>query len=72
MKKNNSKKSLQGGKKEMELIQVRQFECLRCDHKWQPRIERKPLQCPQCKSPYWDRPRTKFPSNKQNEKLIKA
>jgi len=34
------------------------WECLRCGHKWVPRIKREPKRCPGCKSPYWNRPRT--------------
>ena len=32
------------------------FKCLRCGHEWPSKQER-PLICPRCKSPYWDRPR---------------
>jgi DNA-directed RNA polymerase subunit RPC12/RpoP len=36
-------------------------ECLRCGHKWFPRIHpsREPVQCPKCKSPYWNKERVK-------------
>jgi predicted Zn-ribbon and HTH transcriptional regulator len=34
--------------------------CYRCGHKWVQREEEKPAVCPRCKSPYWDRPKTKF------------
>lgn len=30
------------------------WECLRCGHKWVPRITREPKRCPGCKSPYWN------------------
>lgn len=36
--------------------------CTRCGHKWRPRTplsKRIPKVCPSCKSPYWDRERTK-------------
>jgi len=42
---------------------VNAFECLRCGHKWIPRVELsqlegelkdKPRICPKCKSAYWD------------------
>ena len=33
------------------------WECLRCGHKWIPRIEKEPKRCPGCKSPYWNQPR---------------
>lgn len=32
--------------------------CLRCAASWTPRTK-KPVQCPRCKSPFWDRPRKK-------------
>lgn len=31
--------------------------CKRCTHEWYPRTPEKPLICPKCKSPYWDRER---------------
>ena len=33
------------------------LQCLRCGHEWNTRTERKPVQCPRCKSPAWDRNR---------------
>ena len=44
-------------------IEVNAFKCLRCHHKWIPRVKLselegtlkdKPRICPKCKSPYWD------------------
>lgn len=32
--------------------------CKRCGYKWVKRIE-KPVVCPQCRSPYWNRERNK-------------
>jgi rubrerythrin len=29
--------------------------CLRCGHNWRPRKDDPPVQCPNCKSPYWDK-----------------
>jgi len=37
-------------------VRLPKFECLRCGHKWAPRVEEKPLRCAFCKSPYWERP----------------
>ena len=34
--------------------------CYRCGHTWTQRDEEKPRICPKCKSPYWDKPKTKF------------
>ncbi len=36
---------------------LKRYKCLRCDHIWIPRKDTKPIICPKCKSPYWDRPR---------------
>lgn len=35
--------------------------CYRCKHAWVPRdIGEIPTICPNCKSPYWNKPKTKF------------
>lgn len=39
-----------------EAIQIQELECLRCGHKWVPRV-RKVRTCPSCRSPYWDTPK---------------
>jgi len=33
------------------------YRCLRCKHEWIPRtkIDERPITCPKCKSPYWDK-----------------
>jgi hypothetical protein len=31
--------------------------CLRCGHRWIRRQDAKPVQCPRCRSAYWDRVR---------------
>lgn len=31
------------------------LHCERCEHEWNARSERKPVQCPRCKSTRWDR-----------------
>jgi predicted Zn-ribbon and HTH transcriptional regulator len=34
------------------------WRCERCSHEWVPRtMAVKPVTCPDCKSPYWDKPR---------------
>lgn len=40
-----------------QVIQV--YECKRCGHRWSSKIQegRKPVQCPRCHSPLWDRER---------------
>lgn len=36
-------------------IQIKVYDCERCFHTWQPRLERVPTVCPRCKSPYWNK-----------------
>ena len=39
-------------------VQVTGYECTRCRNKWIPKQQHvRPVSCPACKSPYWDRPR---------------
>ena len=34
------------------------FKCGRCEHEWVPNnINTPPIVCPNCKSPYWNKPR---------------
>lgn len=33
--------------------------CNRCGHQWWPRMVGRPKQCPKCRSPYWDKERTR-------------
>jgi DNA-directed RNA polymerase subunit RPC12/RpoP len=35
------------------------LRCTRCGHEWVPRGKDRPVQCPKCSSPFWDRPRKK-------------
>ena len=37
--------------------------CLRCGHTWLPRTSERPRCCGRCKSPYWDRPPTRWRTN---------
>jgi len=43
----------------MARITIDGYQCERCDHTWVPRssTEGDPTICPDCKSPYWNRPR---------------
>ncbi len=42
------------------IIKTKGFKCERCDHEWVPRNKtERPIICPSCKSPYWNRPRKK-------------
>lgn len=54
------KGALASGKPDSPVLQ--QQTCLRCANKWWPRRPKKPLRCPNCKSPYWDRPRKPKPA----------
>lgn len=29
-------------------------KCFKCGHKWIKRVDKRPLQCPECKSRKWD------------------
>jgi len=33
------------------------WKCERCEHEWPPKGESEPKYCPNCKSPYWNKPR---------------
>ena len=35
------------------------YTCKRCGGSWTARKNKKPVQCPKCKSPYWDKDRKK-------------
>ena len=41
------------------ILKVKGYKCERCEHVWMPRMRNndKPVICPKCKSPYWDKPR---------------
>jgi len=43
----------------MANIKLDGYRCERCDHVWVPRetTEGQPTICPDCKSPYWNKPR---------------
>ncbi len=41
----------------MSEIVLPTMRCLRCGHTWPPRKPERPLRCPKCGSPYWDRAR---------------
>ena len=38
---------------------VKKRRCKRCNYTWTPRRKQKPVQCPECKSPYWNKERKK-------------
>ena len=38
---------------------VTQKECNRCFHKWYPRSENEPVECPKCHSPLWNKERVR-------------
>ena len=50
----------------MSKLKLPEFGCKRCNHKWIPRKSEKPIICPKCKSPYWDKERIKCKSLNKN------
>jgi predicted Zn-ribbon and HTH transcriptional regulator len=48
-----------------ETIQIKQYTCNRCGHKWIPRQIILPKNCPKCMNSYWNTKRTR---NINNEK----
>ncbi|MBI2004166.1 hypothetical protein HYS72_01745 [Candidatus Pacearchaeota archaeon] len=46
-------------------IKVTAYKCDRCSHKWLPRNSEKPIICPKCKSPYWNKPRKNHKDKKK-------
>lgn len=40
-------------------IKVKGYRCNRCGHEWIPKGKDEPMVCPNCKSPYWNKPRKK-------------
>jgi hypothetical protein len=52
---------------------LHQQHCRRCGKAWWPRQLRKPVRCPGCKSPYWDKPRrVKQAGTPSNESVNKG
>lgn len=50
-----------------EIIQVPRCICERCGNKWVARSEARPMTCPKCRSPYWDRKRVNnYPMDKRS------
>lgn len=47
-------------------MEGRALTCKRCGHAWIPRTTR-PLRCPACNSPYWDRDRARAPSESDQD-----
>jgi len=52
----------------VETIQVPQYICSRCNHRWQSREGKKPRMCPECKTQLWNVP----PATKREERRAKA
>lgn len=50
---------------------LKTYGCKRCGYKWVPRTE-KPITCPSCRSPYWNKERKNGgDGNKRNNKICK-
>lgn len=58
--------------KKHRTVTMRFRECLRCLHEWLPKKIGKPIRCPRCGSPYWDRPRTQENAGGRPEVVSKA
>ncbi|GAI97766.1 unnamed protein product [marine sediment metagenome] len=41
---------------EEKVVDIPELKYRRCGHKWVPRVS-KPLKCPKCLSPYWNKER---------------
>ncbi len=41
------------------MLKIKGYRCERCKHEWVPRKQETPTICPECKSPYWNKPRKK-------------
>ena len=41
----------------MPLKNFGQQTCKRCNHVWARRVPHKPIRCPKCTSPYWNKPK---------------
>jgi DNA-directed RNA polymerase subunit RPC12/RpoP len=44
-------------KPEVSKPTYKERRCKRCGATWTPRKKQKPVQCPKCKSPYWNKKR---------------
>jgi len=50
----------------MAKIKLDGYRCERCEHEWVPcNKDEKPLVCPKCKNPYWNRPRKSTTANEK-------
>lgn len=51
----------------MAVIVISGYQCERCKHEWVPRTKtRKPVVCPKCHTPYWDRPKQSVKEEDKN------
>jgi predicted Zn-ribbon and HTH transcriptional regulator len=49
---------------------IKILSCLRCAHEWASKLKiGEPKNCPKCKSPYWNRPRTRFVWHRRKPRL---
>jgi predicted Zn-ribbon and HTH transcriptional regulator len=48
--------------------QTNERHCERCGHTWKARVkDREPVQCPECRSPYWRNSRRNKPAQTKTE-----
>lgn len=60
MEKKEDIKQSKGGEQKMGLqrVQINKCVCERCAYSWIPKDEEElPVTCPNCRSPYWNKPR---------------
>ena len=53
---------------------VSYLKCERCGHEWRQRLPGRPLVCPDCKSPYWDKAKKRQGTTADNDmmRMIRA
>ena len=57
----------------IKMVRVREATCVRCKYSWLLRKPGRPVKCPGCSSPLWDRPRIyKKPGKKVGKKKRKG
>ncbi len=47
---------------------MKTYNYKRCEHEWYPRIDTAPIQCPKCKSQYWNIDKVKLEVNENVSK----
>ncbi len=53
-------------------IEEKICRCVRCGHEWVRRVGHRPVCCPKCITPYWDRERGEVPRGRPRKTEGKA